>query len=105
MPDSFRLRSTEKERPAWGVYISIPFCRFKCTYCNFASGVFRQPALERYLEALCWEIRQWDRHLCLSSPTADSMYLGGGTPSMLSAEQITRLFSELREAFQVAGGA
>ena len=61
----------------WGLYISIPFCRFKCTYCNFASGVYRLPELEKYLEALCGEIRQFSMPLA-----ADSVYLGGGTPSI-----------------------
>lgn len=89
----------------WGLYVSIPFCRFKCTYCNFASGVFRPGLLEQYLDALFWEIHTWDRHSCLSSLTADSIYLGGGTPSMLACEQIRRLFAELRQAFFVTADA
>lgn len=102
----------------WGLYISIPFCRFKCTYCNFASGVFPRSQLEQYLDALCWEIRCCgDRHPCLSAQepaavqagmpvnTCDSIYLGGGTPSMLSPAQITGLFTEIRRAFQVTDDA
>jgi oxygen-independent coproporphyrinogen-3 oxidase len=82
-----------------GLYISIPFCKFKCTYCNFASGVFPRAQLERYLQALELEIRG------SSAGTADSVYLGGGTPSLLTADQMVRLFSALRERFEVTTSA
>ena len=109
-------------QPRWGLYVSIPFCRFKCTYCNFASGVFPFSRLEQYLEAVRWEIRQWGRHRdgthmpggpptleqrhATLSPAdsrllADSIYLGGGTPSLLTAGQLGRLLDELRQVFGV----
>ena len=77
-----------------GLYISIPFCKFKCTYCNFASGVFPRALLERYLAALEKEILGF-------SGVADTVYLGGGTPSLLTAGQIQRLFRTVHEVFQV----
>ena len=77
-----------------GLYVSIPFCKFKCTYCNFASGVFPQAELDRYLAALEREIRQ-------SSGTADTVYFGGGTPSMLTPAQWDRLVRTLRERFDL----
>jgi len=83
----------------YGLYLSIPFCKFKCTYCNFASGVFPRAQLERYLRALESEIRR------SSAGAADTVYLGGGTPSLLSAEQIGQLFGVLRERFDIATGA
>ena len=57
----------------YGLYISIPFCKFKCTYCNFASDVFPRAQLERYLHALELEIR------AAKAVSADTVYLGGGT--------------------------
>jgi oxygen-independent coproporphyrinogen-3 oxidase len=71
-----------------GIYISIPFCRSKCSFCNFASGVFSPPLLERYVTHL-------ERELCRAAQIAeqvggcfeheaDSIYLGGGTPSILT---------------------
>ena len=94
---------------SWGLYISVPFCRFKCTYCNFASGVFAGGELERYLRALAWEIRDWkgprDAGRDVRRESADTVYLGGGTPSMLSPAQIQALFGWLREAFRVAPNA
>ena len=69
-----------------GVYLSYPFCAQKCTYCNFASGVFPAEQARRYVAALgdelrahCWE---W---------TPETVYLGGGTPSMLPLEEVADL--------------
>jgi oxygen-independent coproporphyrinogen III oxidase len=73
-----------------GVYISYPFCRQKCTYCNFASGVLPAELEAAYLDALVGEIRahQWEW-----SP--DTLYLGGGTPSRLSSDALNRLLDAL----------
>ena len=94
---------------AIGIYISVPFCRSKCTYCNFASGVYPASDHARYVERLIGDMDGagvWAAsagvHL---SRAVDSIYLGGGTPSLLEPELITRLFSALRERFEVAAGA
>jgi oxygen-independent coproporphyrinogen-3 oxidase len=69
-----------------GVYVSYPFCAQKCTYCNFASGVFPRALEARYLDALAEEIRayRWEW-------TPETVYLGGGTPSGMAAESLRRL--------------
>lgn len=66
-----------------GVYVSYPFCAQKCTYCNFASGVFPAALQERYLAALADEIRAhaWEW-------TPETLYLGGGTPSTLDPDEL-----------------
>jgi putative oxygen-independent coproporphyrinogen III oxidase len=71
-----------------GVYISYPFCAQKCTYCNFASGVFPRDLELRYREALAGEIRAhvWEW-------TPDTVYLGGGTPSNLAPDALQALLS------------
>lgn len=71
-----------------GVYISFPFCRQKCTYCNFASGVFSQQLERDYLSALQAEVSatQW-------SWEPETVYLGGGTPSALEPADFPRLLS------------
>jgi oxygen-independent coproporphyrinogen-3 oxidase len=66
-----------------GVYVSYPFCAQKCTYCNFASGVFPRALEERYLVALKAEIRA---HAWPWLP--ETVYLGGGTPSTLSPSEL-----------------
>jgi oxygen-independent coproporphyrinogen-3 oxidase len=69
-----------------GVYISYPFCAQKCTYCNFASGVFPRELERRYVDALVAEIAS---HHWAWPP--ETLYLGGGTPSSLADEDLDRI--------------
>jgi oxygen-independent coproporphyrinogen-3 oxidase len=71
-----------------GVYLSYPFCAQKCTYCNFASGVFPAETERRYAAALANELRAhaWQRQ-------PETVYLGGGTPSTLAAGDLRLLLS------------
>jgi oxygen-independent coproporphyrinogen-3 oxidase len=86
-----------------GVYISVPFCRSKCTYCNFASGVFPESYHERYIERIIADIGDCGKfagRLSADVPkTVDSIYLGGGTPSILAPWLLRRLFGALRTEF------
>jgi oxygen-independent coproporphyrinogen III oxidase len=91
---------------ALGVYISVPFCRTKCSYCNFASDVFSRAAFERYVDRICGEIarsqslaREMEGQI---DSQVDSIYLGGGTPTVLSGGQLQRIFKALRAQFSVA---
>lgn len=92
-----------------GLYISIPFCRSKCTYCNFASGVYPAAEHERYVSRLIEDLEhvaRWADEMGVELPRAvDTIYLGGGTPSLLSPELMTSLFASLRAIFQVETGA
>jgi oxygen-independent coproporphyrinogen III oxidase len=92
-----------------GVYISVPFCRAKCTYCNFASGVFGAERMEQYVDRVCAEMRgarAEAMRLGAELPgRVDTIFFGGGTPSLLSAEQMRRLFETLRGEFDVMPGA
>ncbi|MDR3699780.1 MAG: radical SAM family heme chaperone HemW [Candidatus Sulfopaludibacter sp.] len=73
-----------------GVYVSYPFCAQKCTYCNFASGVFPRDWEPRYLDAL---LREIGAHQWVSQP--ETVYLGGGTPSNLSAGSLHALLAAI----------
>src|SRR5579884_1541769 len=73
-----------------GAYISWPFCAQKCTFCNFASGVFPQALQDEYAPALLAELR---RH-CWPEPP-DTVYLGGGTPSLIPADLLRELLSAI----------
>jgi putative oxygen-independent coproporphyrinogen III oxidase len=92
-----------------GLYISVPFCRTKCSYCNFASDVFSKSAYENYVARLLEDIassRQFASELgCMFEETADSIYLGGGTPSILEAAQLLRIFAAVRAQFAVTPDA
>ena len=92
-----------------GVYISIPFCRSKCSYCNFASDVFSKSAYENYVAHLLEDIAS-SRPLasglgCVLDETANSIYLGGGTPSILDAPQLRRIFAAVSSQFTITPDA
>jgi oxygen-independent coproporphyrinogen III oxidase len=88
-----------------GIYISVPFCRSKCSYCNFASGVFAATQMERYVKRVCADIsicRQTAAKHGAEVPTpVDSIYFGGGTPSLLPANQLTKLFAQIASEFPI----
>ncbi len=73
-----------------GVYISYPFCAQKCTYCNFASGVFPRELELRYFEKLRMELTETNWPW-----TPETVYLGGGTPSQMDADALTKLLAEI----------
>lgn len=91
-----------------GVYIQVPFCQTKCTYCNFHTGVVPARRFAPYVEALCREIRS---HSSLrgapgvSLPaglTVDSVYIGGGTPSLLEPRLLGEILQAIRNSFSCA---
>jgi oxygen-independent coproporphyrinogen III oxidase len=88
---------------ALGLYISIPFCRSKCTYCNFASGVYPASQHARYVDRVIEDLRgaaAWAAQAEVDLPRrVDTVFLGGGTPNLLAPELVGRLFSALREEF------
>jgi len=92
-----------------GIYISIPFCRSKCTYCNFASGVFPAGEHARYVRHLLDEMRgarKWSENIGVELPReVVTIYLGGGTPSLLEPHLITELFAAIRDEFVVQSDA
>jgi len=92
-----------------GLYISVPFCKTKCTYCNFASDVFSRAVFSRYVDRVCGEIEraqetaeqiggQFERQV-------DSVYFGGGTPTILEVAQLERIFVTISQNFAVAADA
>jgi len=92
-----------------GIYISIPFCRSKCTYCNFASGVYPASQHARYVERLIEDLRHapaWAERMAIDLPRrVDTVYLGGGTPSLLEPDLLASLFAALRSSFSLDADA
>jgi oxygen-independent coproporphyrinogen-3 oxidase len=90
---------------ALGLYLSVPFCRTKCTYCNFASDVFSRSAFERYVERICADVHSTARTAEQMGgrleKDLDSIYLGGGTPTILDCQQLERLFVTIRQNFRL----
>ena len=96
-------------RMAVGIYISIPFCKAKCSFCNFASGAFSADRIQPYIDRLCEEIRASQtvaERVGASLPRdVDTVYFGGGTPSLLTARQHRQIFERLRGEFDLASDA
>jgi oxygen-independent coproporphyrinogen-3 oxidase len=88
-----------------GLYISVPFCRAKCTYCNFASGVFPASEHGRYVERVCLELRDAHERAVRAGwrlpERVGSVYLGGGTPSTLDPEHLRQIFAAISEGLVV----
>jgi oxygen-independent coproporphyrinogen-3 oxidase len=93
-----------------GIYVQVPFCQTKCTYCNFHTGVVSSQRFAPYVEAVCREIREHQNLLrsagvtsysgsSLSDASVDTLYIGGGTPSLLDPALLATLVSSLRESF------
>jgi oxygen-independent coproporphyrinogen-3 oxidase len=80
-----------------GVYIHMPFCSSRCSYCDFATGIYQSELAETYVRALVEEIR--------SSTTAgarvDTIYFGGGTPSLLAPAQLAQILETLYDRFEI----
>jgi oxygen-independent coproporphyrinogen III oxidase len=89
-----------------GLYLSVPFCRTKCSYCNFASDVFSKSAYENYVARVVEDIANARATATAAGgefdERVDSLYLGGGTPSILEGAQLLRIFGALRNQFVVA---
>jgi oxygen-independent coproporphyrinogen-3 oxidase len=83
-----------------GIYIQVPFCQTKCTYCNFHTGVFSPKLYSPYVDAVVTEINRAP----LSAPSAvvDTIYIGGGTPSLLESSALASMIGAVRSHFQTA---
>jgi oxygen-independent coproporphyrinogen-3 oxidase len=96
---------TADQDNALGIYISIPFCKAKCTYCNFASGVYPASEHARYVDRLVRDLEsagEWAGRVNGYLPRrVDTVYLGGGTPSLLAPGLIEHLFSAIRTNFNL----
>ena len=87
-----------------GVYLHIPFCRSRCSYCDFATDIYRSAdGVQRYVSALCGEIDAFGRSA--GSIEIDTIYMGGGTPSLLTPEQAGKVLDSVRARFKVSSTA
>jgi oxygen-independent coproporphyrinogen III oxidase len=86
-----------------GLYVHVPFCVSKCAYCDFASYAGRAADIPRYTDTVAREITS--RGNSAGHPAADTIFLGGGTPSLLEPRQVIRILGALKAAFAVDGDA
>ena len=87
-----------------GIYIHIPFCIKKCNYCDFCSfPSVNDTVKERYVDALCTEIVSWSERA--SDRVVDTVYFGGGTPTLLTASQLGKIIGTVKDSFCVSESA
>lgn len=96
-----RNKIMDRKEQELELYVHIPFCVRKCGYCDFLSGTAEESTREAYLLALAREIRRagQDAEEC----RAVSVFFGGGTPTVLTGGQLSRLLSEIKKSFRLAG--
>lgn len=85
-----------------GLYIHIPFCEKKCNYCDFYSVCPDKLVQQGYIKRLCEEIEKWG---ALTARPIDTLYIGGGTPSLLTPEELEKVFSAVKKGFVLADDA
>ena len=86
----------------FGVYVHIPFCRRKCFYCDFPSYAGEERWMSHYREALCREIAVQGCR-CLQEGAVRTVYIGGGTPTALLADDLLAVICAVRESFHLMG--
>lgn len=98
-----------------GIYVQVPFCQTKCTYCNFHTGVVAKERFAPYVDAVCKEIRGHRELLSAAGVNwesgenkkidclVDTVYFGGGTPSLLEPSQLQKILDAIREAVGANG--
>lgn len=86
-----------------GVYLHVPFCRSRCSYCDFATGMYEAELAERYVRALAKEIGSFPDPA--ASEAVDTIYFGGGTPSLLSPAQLQTILAAVGRRFTITADA
>jgi oxygen-independent coproporphyrinogen-3 oxidase len=80
-----------------GLYLHVPFCSAICAYCNFNRGLYEESLKTRYVTAVIREIER-----CGARENADTIYFGGGTPSLLTPIEVGRMIDACRRVFQMS---
>jgi oxygen-independent coproporphyrinogen-3 oxidase len=119
--ESIRLTANSPTHQMLGLYIHVPFCSAICNYCNFNRGLFDADLKARYVDALLIEIRNQtairpsrasgrpelvegrSQDSAVARPSADTIYFGGGTPSLLEPADVARIVRACEDAFDLAG--
>ncbi len=85
-----------------GIYLHIPFCKSRCSYCDFATDVYKNAeTVERYVNALCQEISNFKFQISNPKTQVETIYFGGGTPSLLSPAQLEKILNSIHKTFSV----
>ncbi|WP_326909546.1 coproporphyrinogen dehydrogenase HemZ [Sedimentibacter sp. MB31-C6] len=86
----------------YNLYIGVPFCPTKCSYCSFTSYINKEGSIEKYLKTLKYEIEKSIQLALEKNLKLNSIYIGGGTPSILNEKQINMIFDSIRKYYDLS---
>lgn len=104
-PDILKKALHKKPNANLGVYVHIPFCRVRCQFCAFYVRTYQDEAAQAFLEGLDREIHLYGRELGLETIPVTSVYVGGGTPTVLPVRQLGHVLESIRNCFAVKADA
>lgn len=94
----------EKNNNNYNLYIGIPFCPSKCSYCSFTSFInCKADKIDDYIESLVYETEETIKMAMKKGLNLNTVYIGGGTPSVLSENQINRIFEPIKKYYDLSG--
>ncbi len=100
LPAASWMPKANRQEMTLGLYIHIPFCKARCNYCHFVTRPWHAPTVERYYRAVVRELREFaEQHPCREE--VDTIYFGGGTPSIVPAEHVAGILDTCRGQFRV----
>ncbi|MBI3958433.1 MAG: radical SAM family heme chaperone HemW, partial [Chloroflexi bacterium] len=99
--EKYAEKSGEMAAPAepLGLYVHIPFCEKKCPYCDFNTYAKLRNLFQSYVDALCMELELWAARL--DGRTIQTIFVGGGTPTVLSLAQLSQIFETIRRCYRL----
>ena len=103
VPADGSLPSTQAGRNGFGVYVHVPFCASRCGYCDFNTYTATEATQEGYVEAVLAELRLADK--AISPARVDTVFVGGGTPTLLPADDLARILDAIDSTWGLADGA
>ncbi len=99
LPNSILSPAGADQPHPFGLYIHIPFCEQKCPYCDFNTYARLDNLFDAYVDALCLEITQWGERL--QRRQVETIFLGGGTPTVLEERALAQIFNTVRQSFDL----
>jgi oxygen-independent coproporphyrinogen-3 oxidase len=103
--DFLKQQIMKQSDTSLGIYIHIPFCRVRCQFCAFYVQTQKEEAVEAFLDGLHLEIHRYSREMGWNNIPVGTVYFGGGTPTVLTDQQLVGILDEIQKKFQVTTDA
>lgn len=102
VPYAIDILSNVKRTTKSAIYINVPFCQTRCSFCMFYISPYKKEESKRYTDALIKEMRMWEKSKSVGTSPVHAVYMGGGTPTSLEAEDLHRIIKTCHELFPLA---